>query len=135
MAVKKTILDNFLKPGSQYSSNQKNFRAIFIEKSEDDFKDVQNNFLESSIIGQDKSKIGTHQERSESINRDTIGTQDQPFSKFYPPESDRKSLTNLIQEQDQVNEKVVLEENAQSRNTLPKTYSQNSLIGTQPIIQ
>lgn len=66
MAVKKGILDNFLKPSSHslYSDNQKDLRSIFIDKTEDDFKPEPTSSFESSLIGTQQEHI-----------RNTIGTQ------------------------------------------------------------
>jgi hypothetical protein len=72
MAVKKGILDNFLKPSSHYSDNQKNLRSIFIDKSEDDLKPEPQSFLETTLLKD--SSIGTQLEH----NKDTSGTQIAP---------------------------------------------------------
>ena len=84
MAVKKGILDNFLKPDSRYSGNQKNLRSIFIDKNEDDFKPDPQNFLEASVIAETITTIipssieetGKNQEQTEN-KLDTNLTQTQ----------------------------------------------------------
>jgi hypothetical protein len=68
MAVKKGILDNFLKPSSHYTDNQKNLRSIFIDKSEDDLKPDPQNFLEASILEENNGPQLEH-------IRNTSGTQ------------------------------------------------------------
>jgi len=59
VAVKKGILDSFLKPSSHYNDNQKSLRSIFIDKDETDLKpEAQNlNFLESSFSTASKESL------------------------------------------------------------------------------
>jgi predicted transcriptional regulator len=63
MAVKKGILDEFLKPSSHYRDNQKNFRSIFIDKNEEniqpniqDFFKSPPPFLSSNVIKEPEIK-------------------------------------------------------------------------------
>lgn len=96
MAVKKGILDNFLKPDSIYSSNQKNLRSIFIDEdnySNDTFvencnqnsnqlvtnKESISNQLVPDIGNQlvtNKESIGNHSKKHvdhKEINKESIG--------------------------------------------------------------
>jgi hypothetical protein len=73
MAVKKGILDNFLRPSSHYSDNQKSVRSIFIDKHEDDLKPDPKNFLEASLFLKE-TQTGTQLEH----NKDTTRTQNVP---------------------------------------------------------
>jgi hypothetical protein len=89
MAVKKGILDNFLRPSSHYTDNQKNLRSIFIDKNEDDLKPDPQNFLEASLLHE--PIIGTQLEH----NKSTIGTQTKPSP---APEPQNQNLIGTHQE-------------------------------------
>lgn len=76
MAVKKGILDNFLKPNSHYHNNKKDLRAIFIDKNEDDLRLDPQNFLEASVVTTEASvSTTTSCIQSKSKKHDTNQTQ------------------------------------------------------------
>ena len=97
MAVKKGILDNFLKPSSHYSDNQKSLRSIFIDKNEDDLKPDPKNFLEASVVA---SETMVEVPSSVITNYVDIENREQPENKLdtNSTQTQHKVGTNLTQE-------------------------------------
>ena len=62
MAVKKGILDNFLKPNSIYSGNQQNLRSIFIDNNDTDlnerYSEQSNTHDNELVVATNKESIG-----------------------------------------------------------------------------
>jgi hypothetical protein len=118
MAVKKGILDNFLKPTrSLYSDNQKDFRTIFIDKNEDDFKPEPKGFAESHILDLAQDKI--HLNPSSHDSSDQLSSAKTGFNPNVAiSEILKKPNTNLTQTQHSVNKQtLVLPETKHKVNT------------------
>ena len=152
MAVKKGILDNFLKPSSHYTDNQKYFRSIFIDKSEDDLRPDRKNFFEAPVESREETvdclsssaitnsdDIGiTRKQGTEKINTNQTQTQHKVDTNSTQSEH-KKIIVNVFQTQSRHKVDTKLNTHkTQSRHKVDTNLTQSrhisTLIGIQRMI-